>query len=86
MVLRGCAGPVAQEIVALGVAGLTVNVRDDAVRASLMTLTSLDPPVVAVVSMWVQQCYGQQVREAIALLSGQCQVTSPRISSRSQCR
>ena len=29
--------------------GVTVNVRDDAVRASLMTLTTLDPPVRAVV-------------------------------------
>ena len=65
-------GPVAEKVLALGVSGLTVNVRDDAVRASLMTLTTLDPPVVAVVSMWVQQCYGDQVHEAIALLSGQC--------------
>lgn len=65
-------GPVAEQILALGVAGLTVNVRDDAVRASLMTITTLDPPVVGVVSIWVQQCYGDHVREAIALLSGQC--------------
>ena len=69
-------GAVAEKVLALGVAGLTVNVRDDAVRASLMTLTTLDPPVVAVVSMWVQQCYGDQVREAIALLSGQCRDTA----------
>src|ERR1700739_2480862 len=72
----GCSqlrGPVADKILALGVAGLTVNVRDDAVRGSLMTLTTLDPPVVAVVSVWVQQSYGEQAREAIALLSQQCQ-------------
>ena len=65
-------GPVADKILALGVAGLTVNVRDDAVRGSLMTLTTLDPPVVAVVSIWVQQSYGEQAREAITLLSPQC--------------
>jgi hypothetical protein len=65
-------GPVADEILALGVPGLTVNVRDDMVRASLMTLTTLDPPVVGVVSIWAQQSYGDQVRDAIALLSAQC--------------
>jgi hypothetical protein len=66
-------GTVADKILALGVAGLTVNVRDDAVRGSLMTLTTLDPPVVAVVSIWVQQSYGEQARAAIALLAEQCQ-------------
>ncbi len=65
-------GPVADQILALGVPGLTVNVRDDAVRASLMTLTTLDPPVVGVVSIWAQQCYSDQVREAIAVLGAQC--------------
>ena len=65
-------GPVADEILALGVSGLTVNVRDDVVRASLMTLTTLDPPVVGVVSIWAQQSYGDQVRDAIALLSARC--------------
>ncbi|MGF2952582.1 EthD domain-containing protein, partial [Mycobacterium sp. THU-M116] len=38
-------GPVADEVLGLGVAGLAVNVRDGAVRHSLMTLTTLDPPV-----------------------------------------
>ena len=65
-------GAVADKILALGVRGLTVNVRDDAVRASLMTLTTLDPPVVAVVGVWVQQSYGEQAGTAIALLSEQC--------------
>jgi hypothetical protein len=65
-------GSVADEVLALGVPGLTVNVRDDAVRASLMTLTTLEPPVVGIVSIWVQQCYGDQAREAIQLLSAQC--------------
>ena len=64
-------GSVADEVLALGVPGLTVNVRDDAVRASLMTLTTLEPPVVGIVSIWVQRCYGDQAREAIQLLSAQ---------------
>ncbi|MGV0746331.1 EthD domain-containing protein [Mycolicibacterium sp. XJ870] len=63
---------VRDELLATGLAGLTVNVRDDVVRDSLMTLTTLDPPVVAVVSMWVQQYYGEQVRTAIDLLSAEC--------------
>lgn len=69
---RRLRGSVAEEILALGVAGLTVNVRDDEVRASLMTLTTLAPPVVAVVSLWVQQSYGQQARPAIELLAREC--------------
>jgi EthD domain len=66
-------GRVADKILALGVPGLAVNVRDDAVRRSLMTLTTMDPPVVAVVSMWTQQSYGEQTREAIALLEKHCE-------------
>src|SRR6185312_208744 len=65
-------GPVADQILALGVAGLAVNVRDDAVRESLMTLTTLDPPVVAVVSIWTHQSYGTQFGDAISRLDGQC--------------
>lgn len=60
----------------IGPAGLTLNVRDAAVRDSLMTLTTLDPPVVAVVSMWVQQYYGPQARAAIDLLAGECDVAA----------
>lgn len=63
---------VAAEILDLGMSGLAVNVRDDAVRQSLMTLTTLDPPVVAVVSMWTQQCYGTAMRAAIDRLAGEC--------------
>src|SRR5581483_1816697 len=66
-------GAVADKILALGVGGLSVNVRDDAVRGSLMTLTTLEPPVVAVVSIWTQQSYGTQVGDAIKLLAGECQ-------------
>ncbi len=65
-------GPIADELLGLGVPGLAVNVRDDAVRHSLMTLTTLDPPVAAVVSLWTQQCYGDQMAAALRLLAGEC--------------
>jgi EthD domain len=65
-------GPVADAILELGVAGLAVNVRDSAVRHSLMTLTTLDPPVAAVVSIWTQQSYGDQLAAALRLLEMQC--------------
>src|ERR1700739_1071357 len=66
-------GPVADAVVGLGVPGLSVNVRDDDVRHSLMTLTTLDPPVAAVVSLWTQQCYGDQMSAALALLEAECE-------------
>ena len=69
---RELRGTVADKVLALGVGGLSVNVRDDAVRGSLMTLTTLEPPVVAVVSIWVQQSYGDQIRDAVAILAEQC--------------
>jgi EthD domain len=65
-------GSVAEAILELGVAGLTVNVRDAAVTHSLMTLTTLDPPAAAVVSMWTQQCYGDQMAGALRLLEDEC--------------
>lgn len=63
---------VAAGLLDLELPGLAVNVRDDIVRDSLMTLTTLDPPVVAVVSVWTQQSYGDQVRAAIGLLGKEC--------------
>ena len=63
-------GPVAEELLGLGVAGLTVNVRDLAVSRSLMTLTTMDPPAAAVVSIWTQQCYGEQVAAGAATAGG----------------
>ena len=69
-------GTVADKVLALDVAGLSVSVRDDAVRGSLMTLTTLEPPVVAVVSIWVQQSYGDQIRDAVAILAEQCQTVA----------
>jgi hypothetical protein len=65
-------GSVADELVALGVEGLAINVRDSAVRDSLMTLTTLAPPVAAVVSIWTQQSYGKQVAAAVELLADHC--------------
>src|SRR6516165_10897200 len=65
-------GTVADALLGLGVAGLSVNVRDSAVRHSLMTLTTLDPPVAAVVSLWTQQCYGEQTTAALGLLAAEC--------------
>src|ERR1700757_1209105 len=65
-------GPVAEALLNLGTPGLSVNVRDDAVRHSLMTLTTLDPPVAAVVSLWTQQCYGDQTAAALTLLEVEC--------------
>lgn len=61
-------GPVAAELLDLGLPGLTVNVKDAAVRDSLMTLSTLDPPVNAVVSVWTQQSYGPQLDAAAAVL------------------
>ena len=69
---RQC-GPVADALLGLGLPGLSVNVRDDVVRRSLMTFTVLDPPVAAVVSMWTQQCYGDQMASALNLLAGECE-------------
>src|SRR5271154_5773999 len=66
-------GPVAAALLELGVPGLAVNVRDGAVRHSLMTITTLDPPVAAVVSLWTQQCYGDQMTAALRLLAGECE-------------
>ena len=66
-------GPVADALLGLGLPGLSVNVRDGAVRHSLMTLTTLDPPVAAVVSLWTQQCYGEQLAAALRLLAEECE-------------
>jgi hypothetical protein len=66
-------GPVADALLGLGIAGLSVNVRDSAVAHSLMTLTTLDPPAAAVVSLWTQQCYGEQTTAALNLLAAECE-------------
>jgi hypothetical protein len=43
--------------------GVAVNVRDSVVTDSIMTLNTFDPPIVAVISLWTQQCYGAGVTE-----------------------
>lgn len=60
---------IAEEVAATGVAGLTVNVRDAVVTDSLMTLTTLSPPVIAVVSIWTDQYYGSQIAAATEILT-----------------
>lgn len=62
-------GPVAARLAGLGFPGLTLNVRDAPVRDSLMKLTTLDPPVQGLVSLWTDQHYGEQVRTAIDVLT-----------------
>jgi hypothetical protein len=61
-------GPVATALLELDLPGLVIHVRDAPVHDSLMTLTTLDPPVQALVSLWVQQHYGEQVRRAVDIL------------------
>jgi len=63
---------VAADLLDIGLAGLAINVRDAEVRDSLMTLTTMDPPVVAFVSVWTQQSYGDGVRAATTLLEKEC--------------
>ena len=67
-VARLC-GPVAEALLGLDLPGVTVNVRDAEVRDSLMTLTTLDPPVQALVSLWTQQHYGETIRLALEALA-----------------
>src|SRR4051812_9242367 len=62
---------VAADLLGLELPGLAINVRDGAVRDSLMTLTTLDPPVVGFVTVWTQQSYGEQVKSAISRLQNE---------------
>ena len=64
---------VAPALLDTGVPGMTINVRDAEVTDSLMTLTTLDPPVIAFVTVWTQQCYGDQIRTATGLLGDRCE-------------
>ena len=63
---------VADDLLALGAPGLAINVRDASVSDSLMTLTTLDPPVVGFASIWTQQSYGPHVLGAMDRLAGEC--------------
>ena len=62
---------VVADLLELGLPGLTVNVRDDVVRHSLMTLTTLDPPVVGFVTVWAHQYYGEPVTAALTRLASE---------------
>jgi len=64
-------GPVAAALMELNLPGLIINVCDAPVRDSLMTLTTLDPPVQALVSLWVEQHYGEQISSALAILDAE---------------
>lgn len=64
---------IARTLLATGVSGLTLNVRDAAVTDSLMTLTTLDPPVIAFVSLWTPQYYGPQITTATTVLGQVCE-------------
>ena len=66
-------GPVAAALLDLNLPGLTINLRDAPVRDSLMTLTTLDPPVQALVSVWTEQHYGRQLESALTLLTPEAQ-------------
>lgn len=68
---RRLRGPVAKQLLALGLPGVVVNVRDEPVRDSMMTLTTLDPPAAAVISLWTQQYYNEQTQAAITLLTAE---------------
>ncbi len=61
-------GPIAAALLDLDLPGVTLNLRDGAVRDSLMTLTTLDPPVQGFVSLWTQQYYGTEIDEALRML------------------
>jgi hypothetical protein len=60
---------VVDKIRAAGVHGLTVCVHDAAVRTASLRLMTLDPPLAATVSVWVQQSYGPAIREIETILA-----------------
>jgi hypothetical protein len=56
------------DLLDLDLPGVAVNIRDAAVRDSLMTLTTVDPPVIGFVTVWTQQYYGAAMTAAITRL------------------
>lgn len=62
---------VAQRLLSAGVAGLTVHVRDAAVAAAMMRITTLRPPVAAVLTTWVEQSYGPAIAAAADILGAE---------------
>lgn len=62
---------VVADLLGLGLPGLAVNVRDDVVRNSLMTLTTLEPQVVGIVTVWAHQSYGEAVTATLTRLQSE---------------
>ncbi|MCB0924122.1 MAG: hypothetical protein KDB50_06200 [Mycobacterium sp.] len=62
-------GPVAAELLDLDLPGVSLNLTDAPVRDSLMTLTTLEPPVRGVAGLWTDQHYGQPLRAALDVLA-----------------
>ncbi|WP_163685163.1 EthD domain-containing protein [Mycolicibacterium gadium] len=62
---------VVADLLELGLPGLTVNVRDGVVRNSIMTLTTLEPPVVGFVTLWAHQSYAEPVTAALSRLASE---------------
>ncbi|MEV4125481.1 hypothetical protein [Nocardia sp. NPDC049707] len=60
---------VATRLVDLGVAGVTVYIRDAAVQAARMRMVTLDPPIAAAVTVWVEQSYGPEATAAADILA-----------------
>lgn len=67
--VAGMCGPVANALLDLDLPGVTLNICDAPVRESLMTLTTLDPPVRGFVSLWTQQHYGEPIQAALEVLA-----------------
>ncbi|MEV6430244.1 hypothetical protein [Nocardia sp. NPDC051463] len=63
---------VADHLVELGVAGVTVYVRDAVVHDALMRYATMDPPIAAVVTVWVEQSYGAAATAAADILGAVC--------------
>ncbi|MCV7298713.1 EthD domain-containing protein [Mycobacterium barrassiae] len=66
-------GDVAGDLLGLGLPGLAINVRDAVVRDSLMTMTTLAPPVVGFVTVWAHQYYGEAMTAAISRLASEAE-------------
>lgn len=69
-------GPIANQLLDLGLPGVVVNVRDEPVRDSMMTLTTLNPPAAAIISLWTQQYYGEATQAAIALIASESEMAA----------
>lgn len=61
-------GSVAGALLDLDLPGVTLNLTDADVRGSLITMTTLEPPVRGFASLWTQQYYGPQTQAALDLL------------------